>query len=67
MAALVFASLTVGCAAMQRAVGTPAMLSDMIEGLAVLFFIMSEYIVKRVRKEINNKAIAKQLAAAAQA
>ena len=43
------------------------MLSDMIEGLAVLFFIMSEYIVKRVRKEINNKAIAKQLAAAAQA
>lgn len=67
VAALVFASLTVGSAAMQRAVGTPAMLSDMIEGLAVLFFIMSEYIVKRVRKEINNKAIAKQLAAAAQA
>lgn len=67
VAALVFASLTVGSAAMQRAVGTPAMLSDMVEGLAVLFFIMSEYIVKRVRKEINNKAIAKQLAAAAQA
>lgn len=67
VSALVFASLTVGCAAMQRAVGTPAMLSDMIEGLAVLFFIMSEYIVKRTRKAINNKAVAKRLAAAAQA
>lgn len=67
VAALVFASLTVGSAAMQRAVGTPAMLSEMIEGLAVMFFIISEFAVKRVRKEINNKAIAKQLAAAQKA
>jgi len=67
IAAIVFATLTVGCAAMQRAVGTPSMLSEMIEGLAVMFFIISEYIVKRLHKAHTNKKIAKQLAAQANA
>ena len=43
------------------------MLSEMIEGLAVMFFIISEYIVKRLHKAYTNKKIAKQLAAAANA
>lgn len=53
VAAFMFASLSVGADAMQRAVGTPSMLSSLIQGVTVFFFIMSEYLVKRIRKSTD--------------
>ena len=64
LAAFAFASLTVGADAMQRAVGTPSMLSSLMQGTVVFFFIISEYIVKRIRKALRNRAYAREAAAA---
>ncbi|MEG1525099.1 MAG: ABC transporter permease [Clostridia bacterium] len=60
VAAFIFASLTAGADAMQRAVGTPSMLSSLIQGVTVFFWIMSEYAVKRVRKGIRRQSYLKK-------
>ena len=64
VAAFAFASLTVGADAMQRAVGTPSMLSSLMQGMVVFFFIISEYLVKRVRKTLRNRAYVREAHAA---
>lgn len=55
ISAFVFASLLLGAEAIQRAVGTPAIMATLLQGVAVFFWIMSEYAVKRVQKHLISK------------
>ncbi len=56
-AAIAFAALTVGADAMQRTVGTPSVLSSLIQGVTVFFWIISGYVYKRIRKHMDEKAL----------
>lgn len=58
VAAIAFAALTVGADAMQRTVGTPSVLSSLIQGVTVFFWIISGYVYKRVRKYLDDRAAA---------
>lgn len=56
-AAVAFAALTVGADAMQRTVGTPSVLSSLIQGVTVFFWIISGYVYKRIKKHADEKAL----------
>lgn len=59
IAAIAFAALTVGADAMQRTVGTPSVLSSLIQGVTVFFWIISGFVYKRIRKYADEKALAR--------
>jgi general nucleoside transport system permease protein len=49
VAAFFFASLVIGAGSMQRVVGLPVSLTEVIQGLVVLFVVASDYLVRRWR------------------
>lgn len=53
ISALLFSALFTGANAMQRAVGTPAALAEIIQAGTVFFWIMSEYYVSRIKKRFT--------------